>query len=311
MSKRYQGNIICASPVEPSGPYETSTASGVWSFAEQNAFIKGDNWPKAGNVTPGQDEYTTPGSYSWTAPAGVTSVCVVCVGSGGSGAPYTGKGGGGGALAYKNNIAVTPGQSYTVYVGTYSGSPNSDSSFDGTTVKAGGGNGPVAGAVISGTGGNGGSANQNWSGGGGAGGYSGNGGDAGYDYSTQPTSGSGGGGSGGGSMFINNYPGGGGGGVGIYGEGSSGVCLNDGPWGTSFGSAGSTGGGGSGGNNAQLASATANDGPRGGAFGGGGGAGMYDQNSGFWYNPGTGQTGAVRIIWGANRAFPATNTGDA
>ena len=29
--------------------------------------------------------FTTPGTYSWTAPAGVTSVCVVCVGGGGAG----------------------------------------------------------------------------------------------------------------------------------------------------------------------------------------------------------------------------------
>ena len=30
----------------------------------------------------GEQQYTTPGSYTWTAPAGVTSVSVVCVGGG-------------------------------------------------------------------------------------------------------------------------------------------------------------------------------------------------------------------------------------
>ena len=30
----------------------------------------------------GQQEYTTPGTYTWIAPNGVTSVCVVCVGAG-------------------------------------------------------------------------------------------------------------------------------------------------------------------------------------------------------------------------------------
>ncbi len=30
----------------------------------------------------GQQAYTTAGTFSWTAPAGVTSVCVVCVGGG-------------------------------------------------------------------------------------------------------------------------------------------------------------------------------------------------------------------------------------
>ena len=33
----------------------------------------------------GQQAYTTPGIYNWTAPAGVTSVCVVAVGGGGGG----------------------------------------------------------------------------------------------------------------------------------------------------------------------------------------------------------------------------------
>ena len=50
MSKRYQGNIISDSPVEPSGSFETSTASGVWSLAEQNTFKGADNWPTAGNA---------------------------------------------------------------------------------------------------------------------------------------------------------------------------------------------------------------------------------------------------------------------
>ena len=34
----------------------------------------------------GQDEYTTPGTYQWTAPDGVESVSVVMVGGGGGGA---------------------------------------------------------------------------------------------------------------------------------------------------------------------------------------------------------------------------------
>lgn len=52
MSKRYQGNIISDTPVEPSGNFETSTASGVWSLAEQNTFKGADNWPTAGNAAP-------------------------------------------------------------------------------------------------------------------------------------------------------------------------------------------------------------------------------------------------------------------
>ena len=96
----------------------------------------------------GQIEYTTPGTYSWTAPFGVTSVCVVCVGGGGAGAvgrsgSYVGAGGGGGALGWKNNISVVPGQSYTVVVGagaTFNSKANGGDSYfiNDTTVKGGG-----------------------------------------------------------------------------------------------------------------------------------------------------------------------------
>ena len=76
---------------------------------------------------PGQQAYTTAGTYTWVAPTGVTSVSVVCVGSGSS--IYAG------ALSYKNNISVTPGNSYTVKVGS---SSSSQSYFiDTSTVRAG------------------------------------------------------------------------------------------------------------------------------------------------------------------------------
>ena len=83
--KRYLGNIITQNPTAPSGPYEDSTAPGVWSLAEAFAYSKAGLWPTAGNVAPGQQAYTSAGSYSWVAPAGVTSVSVVAVGGGGGG----------------------------------------------------------------------------------------------------------------------------------------------------------------------------------------------------------------------------------
>ena len=58
---------------------------------------------------PGQQAYTTAGTYSWVAPSGVTSISVVAVGGGG-------RAGGGGGLGYKNNITVTPGNSYSVVI---------------------------------------------------------------------------------------------------------------------------------------------------------------------------------------------------
>lgn len=81
--------------------------------------------------------YTTNGTYSYTVPAGVTSISIVTVasgGSGGSGASGTifccccgcvpwnagGGGGAGGELRYKNNISVSPGQVLIVYVCNYS-----------------------------------------------------------------------------------------------------------------------------------------------------------------------------------------------
>ena len=72
-------------------------------------------------VVPGSQSYGA-GTYSWIAPAGVTSVSIVAVGGGGaggygSGTYYSGGSGGSGGLSYSNNISVTPGTSYNIVVG--------------------------------------------------------------------------------------------------------------------------------------------------------------------------------------------------
>lgn len=256
----------------------------------------------------GQQEYTTPGTYTFTAPPGVTSVCAVCVGGGGGGMyyqyssssyTYAMNGGSGGGLGWKNNIPVVPGNTYTVVVGAggsqgaySSGSTNGGSSYfisSSTVAGNGGGYGRYAQSRAGGTyvgdgGGNGGAVTHQYSsgygpcGGGGAGGYSGNGGSTNNRYSY-----AGSGGGGGGGYVGSNYYSNGGGGVGIYGQGSNGT---------------SNGGGGSGG-----VSAT---GRNGGTFGGGGGG----SSSVYWGYGGNGGGGAVRIIWGSGRAFPSTNTAD-
>ena len=110
--------------------------------------------PPAATTVVGQQEYTSPGSYSWTCPSEVNEVHVVCIGGGGGGGSNNYEAGGGGALGWKNNILVTPGQSYTVVVGAGgTGAPSSpqttaegaggtggDSYFiSDTTVKGGGG----------------------------------------------------------------------------------------------------------------------------------------------------------------------------
>ena len=235
----------------------------------------------------GQSAYGV-GSYTWVAPAGVTSISLVAVGGGG--ARYCGNwGGGGGGLGYVNNLTVVPGNSYTVVGGpggvkspSYSGSP---SGFGGVQYAQGGsinfasnggpsrqmGGGTPLNGASGGTGGSGGCFGC----GGGAAGYSGNGGPSGSSTGTGGSGGGGGGGGGGGS----------GGGVGLLGEGASGAGGN-----------GSTGAGGGSGGGAGATGFYAD----GGLYGGGG------------RNNGGG--GGVRIIWagttGTTRAFPSTNTGD-
>jgi hypothetical protein len=226
---------------------------------------------------PSQVAYTTAGTYTFVPPANVRFVSVVCVGGGSRG--------GAGGLGWKNNIPVIPGQSYTVFVGNYSNGGTAGTSYfiSSGTVAGVGGSGNTGGGYVGDGGGYGGNGGY---GGGGAGGYSGNGGVG------EKGNGAGGGGGGGGyDGGTQNNGGGGGGGVGILGQGASGAGRSDGSQG---GYGGSGGGNGGGGQNNQTGN--------GGAYGGGGG------NNG--PGPGNGAAGAVRIIWGKGRAFPATNTGD-
>jgi hypothetical protein len=58
--------------------------------------------------------FTTPGTYTWTCPAGVTSVAYYLTGGGGGG--DSGCGGGGGGFT-KGTTSVIPGNNYTVVVG--------------------------------------------------------------------------------------------------------------------------------------------------------------------------------------------------
>ena len=85
--------------------------------------------------------YCSPGTYSWTVPSGVTSVSVLAISAGASGSgnncktyvigcSYNGqgcytlttasRGGTGGALAWRNNLSVTPGSTIQVVVGSES-----------------------------------------------------------------------------------------------------------------------------------------------------------------------------------------------
>jgi hypothetical protein len=276
----------------------------------------------------GEQSYTSPGNYTFTVPAGVTSVSAVVVGGGGCGEfQHDGANGGGGALGYKNNISVTPGSSISVSVGA-GGTGNGDggaSSF-GTLSAQGGRMGgafsampndaielseitsPSYGRIAvnsnadnssSGKGGAGFHYSASNLGGSGAGGYSGNGGhgNSGYGNNSNQnvtswmigTGGAGGGGHANSSVSTV----GGGGGVGIFGEGPSG--------GTEGTSGSRRGFGGSGGTNGNAS--TGNVAGSGGLYGGGGGGG-YSYSSPTVGAGGAGGKGAVRIIWGPNRSFP-------
>jgi hypothetical protein len=271
----------------------------------------------------GQAEFTTTGSFSWTVPTGVTSVSVVCVGGGSNaGTGDNRRGGGGGALAYVNNISVTPGEALTVEAGTWGGytagsgyvaAGHSDlkrgatilcranGGESGSTGSSGSsGRGGLGGTVDTGTGGSGGTGggyqNQSHGGGGGAGGYSGDGGDGAMgSLSTSSTTysggtGSGGGGGGGGSKNLSASSGAGGGGVGLYGEGASGAGGGSGLNQPGFGGSGGSDGGTDANGNVSS----------GGLYGGGAAVGGSVEAG----------RGAVRIIWGPGRSFPSTLTAD-
>ena len=119
--------------------------------------------------------YDSAGSYSWTVPAGVTSIRVLVVGGGGSGGGDVGGGGAGGRVI-EQTVAVTPGQTASITVGAGGAHPGaynrygntggtSTFSVGATTITCLGGNG---GNGRTG-GGNGGVAlNTGWNGGGGS-----------------------------------------------------------------------------------------------------------------------------------------------
>lgn len=227
----------------------------------------------------GQQVFTANGSF--VVPAGVTKISVVAVGRSGLPDAVAYGGPGGGATAWTNDIAVTPGETLLVRFNELFATRLLRST---TTLIAAGnglvassdGQGGLGGTVImgqgGGPGGSGGAGDDGAGllrgGGGGAGGYNGSGGDGASNGLGVGSAGSGGGGSGGGPDSGN---GGSGGGVGLLGQGPSGAATAG---------KGNPGSGGIGPN-----------------YGGGNGA------------DGAG-IGALRIIWGDDRAFPSTNTGD-
>lgn len=295
---RYNGSAIGASEWSVSTSFTTGQASG-------------------------QIAYTVPGTYSFVVPAGVTSISVLGIGGGAGGAAGTsasgGNGGAGGGLAYRNNIAVTPGETLNLHVGA--GGPQNANNPEGGSTSLYRGSATLANALLNVQpaqqpagnttnalgavqtyfgGGDGGYGNTNGGGGGGgAAGYTGRGGNGGSPTGNTNT-GNGnnglGGGAGGGRGTGGTAGGRSGAGVGIMGLGASGA---GGVW-------NAPAQGGSGGENA-----TSGNGASGvaGRYGGGGAGGGRDGYSPI--EPGPGAGGAMRIIWpGDTRQFPSTNVTD-
>jgi len=289
-----------------------------------------------GTVTaePGQVEIS-PGTTSWTVPAGVTSVSVVCIGAGSVGA--TGYGGGGGGLAYGNNISVTPGATISVQVAAQrlqstSSTVSADTYFDSASVLVAyggstsgtGQNGGTTGGSAKTAGNDGGTGGQqvsSWGsiypgGGAGAAGYvtggANGGGGGGNGYS--PSSGDGAGGGGGGTSTTGCRYGGGGGGSHTTGHAyNNGLSYNGGNNAGVAGAMGpSSGGNGDPGGQGQVNAATqpyinttfASHGhPKGG--GAGGIVGCTGDNFG------KAGAGGLRIMWpGDTRSYPDTNVED-
>lgn len=273
----------------------------------------------------GQQQWTSPGTYTWT-PNFCGTVSVVAIGGGSAGGTqWSSGGGGGGGLGWVARLSVTKGVGYKIVVGkggkcgSNAGNNNEKeymgggTSFfkDNKTVAGFGGSqgGPhsmsdsagYGGGYVGDGGGRGGKGGRgSWTGGGGgAGGYKGRGGDANgchhNNRACDAPSGSGGGGAGG--YYSSTWGTPAGGGVGLNGHGGSGR----GDWrrGGTGGSSGAQGDHGEPYSNGR-GSCRIHGGRNG---GGGGGSGSHGNAGG-----GDGGHGAVRIIWGTgpnpSREYP-------
>lgn len=217
-------------------------------------------------------------SSTWTAPAGITQVQAECWGGGGGGGSGTigfhgGGGGGGGAYSQKLVIAVIPGNTYTVTVGT-AGAGSSSAGTDGTN-----GNDSwfsTSGTVLAkgGLGGGGGTASV--VGPGGAGGDSASGiGDNLFS-----------GGSGDSAFLLPS--GGGGSSAGTAGNGNPGIAYVGGA---------APAGGGAGGDGARITGSVAGHAPGGGGGGGASSTGLIASRNG--------AAGQVILTWNFPPAIPS------
>lgn len=251
----------------------TITVTSATICAGQSATLTASGVPTASGSTTTQ-VFSTAGTFTWTAPADVTSVSVGCWGGGGAGGGAgtsngDNVGGGGGGGAYTSaTVTVVPGTTYNIVIGAAAvGGPGNGP--DGVASTFGTGS-----TLVTGAGGKGGTADTGGGGVGGVGTYNG--------------------GNGGAGNFSNADTGGGGGGAGIGGAGGNG----DSPWISNAGTGGAgvsgNGGGGAGG---AGGAGDGVDGNPGNSVGGGGGGADAPAFGGTAKKGGNGGLGQVVISY--------------
>lgn len=253
--------------------------AGTWKPVKTAYVNNGDVWKPVWTAR-GAQTFTGVGTF--TVPAGVYSICALAISAGldgsageacnwdGFGSPGAGgPGGDGGSLAYKNNIAVTPGQTFSVC--NVSGQVNFGSLY-----VLNGRAGVSAGWDISYLGGIGGLGQPHSFNNTGALGFAGGGGG---QTATWVQAGSNGVNAPGGSNFS----------MGGYGTDLLGVYRSASPADA--------------GNRSVV-----HDGGAGAVYGGGGGGGSGQTGAGGAgpFAGGLGAGGAVRIIWGTGKSYPDT-----
>lgn len=103
-------------------PHSMSEYYGVAAGVPASGTLSFTDFLGKSAVIPGQQLFTTSGSF--VVPAGVTLIKAVAIGGGGGGAEgaagdsYAMASGGGGALSYDNAISVTPGETLTITRGS-------------------------------------------------------------------------------------------------------------------------------------------------------------------------------------------------
>lgn len=280
------------------------------------------SWAAAGSATPTNVQvFVTPGTFTWTKPAGAKAVHVVCIGSGGGGASgrkgvqnsSNGSGGGagsGGGFTTRTLDASALSATETVIVGagglggTSVSAPNTNgeqgqngnaSSF-GSLVSAAGGTGAPAPTAAGGTGATLSGQRAMFSGGaGGAGGSTGTG----SQGSAAQAAGAGGGGGGGMPSTPANQNGGTGavalGSFSASGQAGGGSNGNPGSAGASTSATNPMPGGGGGGGG-TITTGNGGAGGAGGNYGGGGGGGGGCNENGNSGAGGAGAGGAVVVV---------------